>query len=554
MKIVKVFLVILLLLGVVILAPDGVRAQQISQVTGHVTNEAAQPLAGIGVTLYRQGSQGSLAHTTTDSAGAFQFVGLPAGTYFVGYSDSSGDYAFEYYDDAVSLTEAAAIVLDGSNSAVADAMLGVAGRIQGTLTGPDGAPPLNGYVFAFPAGSLPTTPLTLSGLSGGQYDLGGLNSGDYVIQFTGSVDSGHFTEYYENAYEWSAATNVVVTAGFATSGIDGVIGEDQDGVLQGTVLDGHGDPVRGIEINLLRRRDNGWEQTAFQESTVAGTFAFENLQTAEYDVLLFRDWDGNYAYQYYGNVAREDEAAPINVAGTIVDIGTFIMPDAGRITGTVVDPTGAPLPGSFAFVFADDASEGPVLFLDNIDDGNYDLGGLPSGDYVVKFTASQGNNHYIEYYDDQPAFGNATRVSVTEGVITSGIDAVLGFAPGGQISGEVTDPYGREFARATVSAYTWESGAWQLVRSTEASYFDGSYLLDLPPGDYRLKFTATTQETPNDPIIEYYDDVASIDEAVDLTVVLDGAIRNVDARLGNLEAGSLLAERFLMKMGSRSPG
>ena len=538
MKIAKAFLALFLLFGVAFLVPNEVEAQQVSQLTGNVTNAGEQPLADISVSLYRIGHSGAYAHTTTDGNGDFAFVGLPAGTYSVGYTDNQGDYAFEYFDDAISLAEATPIELDGEDSAEADAVLGVAGRIQGSLVGPDGIPPLNGYVFVFPAGLVRGNPLSLSGLIGGQYDIGGLNSGDYVIQFSGSVGSQYLNEYYEDAYEWSAATNVSVTAGFTTPDINGVIGEDQSGVLKGKVVDGHGDPIDNIEINLLRWRDSGWVQTDFMDSGADGKFEFTNLQTAEY-TLLFRDWSGDYAYQYYGNVAVQDEATAIPVSGDTVDVGAFTMPDAGRIQGAVTDPTGSPLPGSLAFVFADGEAEGQVLFLDNIDDGTYELAGLPTGEYVVKFAASQGNNHYIEYYDDEMLWDNATRIAVTQGSTTSGIDAVLGFAPGGQISGEVTDLYGREFVQATVEAYSWENGDWQLVRSTVASYFDGSYLLDLPPGDYRLKFSATTNETPNNPIVEYYDDVATIEEAIDLTVELDGAIRHIDARLGNLETGSL---------------
>ena len=75
---------------------------QSGSIAGKVTAaDGTTPLANIQATAYRLngGTWQSVSSDSTDSAGQYDISGLTAGTYRVGFSDSSGNYLEEYYDN-----------------------------------------------------------------------------------------------------------------------------------------------------------------------------------------------------------------------------------------------------------------------------------------------------------------------------------------------------------------------------------------------------------------------------------------------------------------------
>lgn len=116
----------------------------------------------------------------------------------------------------------------------------------------------------------------------------------------------------------------------------------------------------------------------------------------------------------------------------------------GRIRGSVTGFDGAKLAGvrveawSITGLPGEPAySENMVASVESRRNGAYELAGLPSGQYRLRFIPPDLTRYTFEVYNDQtiPPLGAA--VEVTAGRITRGVDVVLG--PAGSISGTVVD-------------------------------------------------------------------------------------------------------------------
>lgn len=116
-------------------------------------------------------------------------------------------------------------------------------------------------------------------------------------------------------------------------------------------------------------------------------------------------------------------------------------------------------------------------------DGEYALGGLPDGEYIVEFWASS-LGYAPQFFDGVSSFENASEVIVSGGTV-SGIDAEL--EEGGAIEGRVTDAStGAGIEEAEVCAYS------QVIAGNCASTdSDGNYsIIGLATGSYLVEFWA----------------------------------------------------------------
>ena len=198
--------------------------------------------------------------------------------------------------------------------------------------------------------------------------------------------------------------------------------------------------------------------------------------------------------------------------------------DDGHITGTVTGSGGAPL-GEIS-VIAYRAVEGgwdEATFAITGTDGFYDLAGLVAGTYRIKFY-DPWQGHIVEYYDDAATRDGAQDITVTAGEVAAGKDAELD--PGGHITGKVTNP---EFpiAHAYVTALRSDGTEWYAFTSAETPG-DGTYDLSrLPTGTYRVLFQVPSSQY----VTEYYEDAASVDTALDVSVVAGETTAGIDAEL-----------------------
>jgi 5-hydroxyisourate hydrolase-like protein (transthyretin family) len=195
-----------------------------AEIVGHVT-DASGAVNGAYVDVYRKvaGAWTSVAERSTDSTGAFDIWGLPAGTYRVGYTSSSGADAPEFWNNASTLLTASDITLGDGQTATADAQLATAGAISGAVS--DSAGRAMGYVDVT-AYRLQQNVWTVVGdvntNGDGTYSLKGLATGTYRIGFRD--DSGeNAAEYWDNVGTLADAQDISVTGGSTTGAHNAVL-------------------------------------------------------------------------------------------------------------------------------------------------------------------------------------------------------------------------------------------------------------------------------------------------------------------------------------------
>ena len=206
-----------------------------SSLSGLVTNELGEPLAGIQVDFWRNDPYDPwnpdlwwhLATTFTAADGSYSFY-IPTafeGGYRVFFSDPQGLYAAEYFDNKFLFGEADIIwvantVRDDIN-AVLELIAVATGSVTGNVTSEGGAT-FGTYVTLYQFNG------TLWELRGsaftdgdGNYTIGNLSPANYRAYFWPPLDSGLTPEFFS---DWkgdiSGATDIPVVAGATTPGID----------------------------------------------------------------------------------------------------------------------------------------------------------------------------------------------------------------------------------------------------------------------------------------------------------------------------------------------
>jgi protocatechuate 3,4-dioxygenase beta subunit len=516
-------------------------------ITGMVTDESGNPVFGITVSVAEAGSGDFAGSAYTASDGTYRVRYLLQGNYTIKFSDPNGAYRTEWYDDAESEADADPVsVSNSTQTGEVDAALSQGGRITGTVTDIDGDPFPILFVNAFQFNS-ETQTWELAASGGGlnitDYELAPLPAGTYRIGFRGQFYTGNgYSEIYDNVADIEDGTDVVVIAGETTSGIDAVLGPDILGEINGTVTDGSGNPLSGITVRLT---DFDFGFSADETTTAAdGTYIFDNVYDGIYFVE-FADPTGTYPGEWYNDAPFASYATPITVDEapvTGIDAaldGANGGPGGGSITGRVtLETNNDPVPGvevrCYSIYFD------PILDCTTTTDanGDYFLGGfLPEDAYLVKFEDPNGSVAE-EYYDDVRLINDATPISVTLGVPTTGIDAAL--TPAGTISGTLTGPDGTPLEVQSINAFTFNGTEWEFVNGTTMIYSDDpAYLLGgLPEGTYSLRFSGGSVFNQNQ-YVEYYDGVEVIANGTDIPVVAGQVTPNINAVLGDVYDGGI---------------
>jgi hypothetical protein len=289
--------------------------------TGQVTAEdGTTPLSGINVRAYQQTGYDSwtlVATVQTAGDGTYTVTGLDADIYRAKFEDPAGDYVSEYYDDRDTFTFATNFeVADGDTTPDIDAALAQAGHIQGMVTTiADGEPVADIVVTAWytASGSWQTASGAVS-QSDGVYDIGGLPSGSYRVRFSDAYSPPQYLdEVYDNASSLADGTDVPVTAGVTTTGIDAALG--QYGSVTGTVYRPDGaTPVEGIyaDVYAWNATLSTWEWISGDTTDATGAYQAGGLETGDYRVQ-FSDPVGQYANEVYNDRTSLDTGDDVHV-------------------------------------------------------------------------------------------------------------------------------------------------------------------------------------------------------------------------------------------------
>lgn len=202
----------------------------------------------------------------------------------------------------------------------------------------------------------------------------------------------------------------------------------------------------------------------------------------------------------------------------------------GQITGRVTaEDTGLPLQG--IAIEAQLISGNGYAYASTTATGDYNLRGLTTGNYKIRFYPDWVSPYAQEWYGDKLDVLTAVPVSVTDGATTSGIDAILG--RGSRIGGTVQVPYNPQAPIFDLKLTIYDD----IGGVVDELSFDATTLSDafgqyqtsnLLPGSYRLRFAARNSDPTVTYIPEYYNNKSNLTTADSIVVTSSSNVNGID--------------------------
>ncbi|MFF0152587.1 carboxypeptidase regulatory-like domain-containing protein [Micromonospora sp. NPDC005203] len=449
--------------------------------SGRFTTAAGAPLANAQVSINTAGG-GSGAYTETDANGEFTTQLLPA-SYLVGLY--AGDRQ-QYYRGKLTSEEADRVeVRAGEQTRITDSLLGTGSVTVSAVDSVSGAP-----IADFCAQSVCSN-------GTGTVTITGLPQGSHTI-YLDVPDRLHFNR---------EVTGVRVKANRDTK----LTAKMQPGALiSTTVVDRQsGAPVADVCLDTFLPKQAKLADSYGDCSDRTGKITVGPFTAGNYKLFAVPR-DSNYGRQWVGvngGSGDEREAAVVTVTVGQIATGPQIRLDrAGRVTGTVTDPAGKPVPNADVSVLTAHPGVGAQDAITD-EHGVYTLERL--GPYAWPVVV--GANQYASVWSgDKPTRFTATPVPVTVGAATT---HNVRLDQGVELTGTFRTPDGTPFTSGFVIARNVDTGdiagnVWMTdgrfsirVKGPQRIFFtynvslgekqfDGRYLATQPDGTRKLaRFT-----------------------------------------------------------------
>ena len=427
-------------------------------ISGTVTRESdGMPVTGVAV--FVSDVDGGFSHNgLTGANGAYSVTGLEAGEYTARFAPegTGSGLLSEYWDGAADRASAQRItVADGDAITGINASLQAGGSITGTVTREGDGMPVSGVTVGVSASGTGGSGMAMT-QHDGSYRVDGLPAGDYTVTFTPSDQNTLVKEFWDGAYEPSAATAVHVVAGEETASVDAAL--DAPAVVSGQVTrESDGSAVTGIvAVSTV-----GGEEVANVSIEADGSYS-ARVAPGIY-LLQFRAADERLFSEYWDDVRLRHDATAITVtAGELRPGIDAQLAAATAITGTV-RAEGNALADATVTAYEGDQVAG-VTSTDAV--GGYTLA-LSPGTYTLETRAPLYNPiHAAQFYESAATRSEATQVTLGADADRTGVDFHL--ALGGDIRGTVAPDDGGEpdGEGAVVTAYRWGAEGWEEYERT----------------------------------------------------------------------------------------
>jgi protocatechuate 3,4-dioxygenase beta subunit len=460
-------------------------------ITGTVTASAGgAPIGGVEVRV--TAANGRLAgRTQSTSDGRYRVSGLSPGTYYVSTSNNQA-FRNEVWNnlpcepfcnplDGTPVTVTGTAATAGIDFAL-DAAASISGQVRLGAT-PQANVPVELY------GAVGNLVRTTTTNASGNYTFAGLAAGRFFVRTrdtAGRADAlWNGLPCLGSACNVRQGTPIDLAAGASQPGVDLVL--TNPATISGTVTRLPGStPTSGVTIQLLAASG----AVALTTTTNAsGSYAFTGLPAGTYR-LVTRNTPGLI------DVAWPSAPCPaacngLNGSAITVTAGgsatgrNFTLDPGGSISGSVrqASPV-APIPGVTVQVYGSGGI--PVAQVLSNASGNYEVGALPTGNFVVR--TQQNLGFADQLFNNLPCTGycdllSGTPVPVTSGSGTGLVDFSL--TGGLSISGRVRDAAtGAGIALARVTAF--DVGGF-IAGSAQADASGNYTIAGLRPGTYRLR-------------------------------------------------------------------
>lgn len=436
-------------------------------IRGHVmiAGESPTPCEHGSVSLKgEQPSNTARAETAPD--GDVELIGLLPDTYHVEVH-CDGKLARPKYDDIV----VADVTSDGHVWEVDAGQ-----RLLGRVLDDSGAPVHGASLWAAPAGvagrGQQTYAAALADPSDGTFELAGLLPGEYDVHASA-----------EGFIDQEPPPRATIPA---TGDAEITITLRHGGVIEGRVIDEHGQPVAHADV---RASGTGWHRSSTDDD---GHFRLDAIEAGEHRVTASEGW--SMQMRAPGSSDDDIQGERVQVRdGEVVSVELHVESQSGRIRGRVVDGDGGPVDDAFITSIreSDSAAKAsgrdrerarwgswsrPPVLTDG--SGEFTLEQLAAGQHTIVAMRKGGGEGVIEHVE----------VGRTGVVVT--------IAEGGRIAGNVALTGGGHPARFSISA---DDSAQGISRSESFFESGGAWAIeDLPPGNYDVRASAddgTTQTT-----------------------------------------------------------
>ncbi|MBB4666161.1 protocatechuate 3,4-dioxygenase beta subunit [Microbacterium marinum] len=516
-----------------------------ARISGTVKTDKGAAVAGADVRVYewRESSDGPrwewVDSVSSGASGAFDFVGLPGGTYAVEVTPlDEQNLIGEWWRDAATPDAAEPIVLgDGDSATDIHMKVALGARLSGKVTDTKNAPVANASVEVYryiPEQEWWDWEKQVTTAADGTFTVRSLPAGTYTLRFRAPTGVNLVPQYWGGSQTQSDATPIEVGAGGTVTNLS--VKLQSGSQITGRILTAGGAAISGsVDVYKVVTEDdwsyNNWVDIVSTDNT--GAYKVVGLPAGDYKLQFSSDEDG-YATEWWDDEALERNADIITLASGATRTGvTARLSAAASISGTVLDAEGNPLEWASVNVYlVTPEGREQIVSGSTREDGTYTVGRLPAGTYAVEVPKPWDSDALGEWWSDKPTFETADRITLAAGAARTKVDFTL--STGASISGRITDDEGAPVSLAQVTLYRWsvdvenDSSYWDSIEWGEADD-DGRYAFrGLERGTYTVQFRAPEG---GNLLSEYWNDVAQNDDATAIDVDRGDAITDIDAVL-----------------------
>jgi protocatechuate 3,4-dioxygenase beta subunit len=374
-------------------------------------------------------TEGEVGGTSTDAEGNYQITGVLPGSYQICFDPSytSGGYLRSCYQDQPS-GSGTLVTVNRAQLTTVSQQLAQGASITGTITDASGSPISGVQVSAIGVSDYQYYSAVTD--DRGQYSIGSLTAQDYQVCFDpsyahGSAAGGYTAECFDNQPSIDTATPVSVPA------TGSVVVNAQ--LAAGSAITGRVTGSDGSQLGevWVQATSTSTGQGSTVMTGVDGSYRLVGLAAGDYTVCFdavnvhspaptgyVSECNGNHLGTFGGDPVHVDDGVTTSGVDAELAVGA-------EITGTVTDPSGAPLQSVYVSAQATDGGYFSETGGMSGIDGRYLITGLPSLSLAVCFQDYSGANYAVQCYQDKPDWTSADPVTPVAGQITPNIDATL---------------------------------------------------------------------------------------------------------------------------------
>ena len=426
---------------------------QTGSISGQVVDEFGNPISNATVIAYLFDDTQIIKSGWTDTNGNYSINNLNSGDYIV--KIYAGGWISQQRAEYVTVTAP-------DDTSQINFTLRFGGSISGTVLDEQGNPITIARVCAIPVNSIMSGRIYYVVNANGNYNIIGLDSGDYIIEV--QAESWIIQQRTEH-----------VTAPDNTGNINFTL--KKGGSITGRVLDEQGQPIVNAKVYVSTTTKPSY--SFYRTTDDTGNYVINSLSSGTYAVYV-----NAAGWVSEKQIIKVEVVAPNDTSNI-----NFTLQRGGSISGKVVDESGNPISNAMvtAYIIEDENLFISSNFGETDTQGNYIIRDLINGKYRIKVKASGWADQ--EY---------STYVIVNSPDDTSQINFTL--HPGGSISGTVSDEQGNPIVNADVNALPVNDNSLWYYSHTDAN---GKYFITgLESGDYIVyaQSNGWIQQQKEDPV------------------------------------------------------